>query len=114
MIEKKYNLVADQFKALSHPVRLQIIDILRHEPACVCHINTILNQRQAYISQQLSVLKDAGFIASEKIGWNVFYTIIEPKILETIDTIQVIIDSDFQSPKYGVIESCPCPKCSQK
>lgn len=114
MIEKKYNLVADQFKALSHPVRLQIIDILRHEPACVCHINTILNQRQAYISQQLSVLKEAGFIASEKIGWNVFYTIIEPKILETIDTIQAIVAPQAKIKQYGIVESCPCPKCSQK
>ena len=45
---------ADYFKALAHPVRLQILTILRQEEACVCHLEAILHKRQAYISQQVN------------------------------------------------------------
>ena len=112
MNELIYDQFSDLFKALAHPVRLQILDILRSQPACVCHINAILEQRQAYISQQLSVLKDAGVVSNEKIGWNVYYKIITPEILEAVDAIQKIVDPDFVPEEYGVIENCPCPICT--
>ena len=112
MNDTNYEKLTDQFKSLAHPVRLQILDILRHDAACVCHINAILDQRQAYISQQLSVLKDAGIVSNKKIGWNVYYTITDSSILDAIDSIQKIVDPSYESKDYGVVENCPCPKCS--
>lgn len=38
-------------KALTHPARLAILEILRDGEQCVCHMEAILQQRQAYISQ---------------------------------------------------------------
>ena len=57
----QYQLTATIMKALVHPVRLQILQVLRDGEACVCHLEAVLNQRQAYISQQLMRLRDAGF-----------------------------------------------------
>ncbi|MEW6406696.1 MAG: permease [Chloroflexota bacterium] len=45
---------------LMHPARLGILDLLREGEACVCHMEAVFGYRQAYISQQLMVLRDAG------------------------------------------------------
>jgi DNA-binding transcriptional ArsR family regulator len=42
-----YDELALRFKALAHPVRLQILDMLRGGELCVCHIETALDKRQA-------------------------------------------------------------------
>jgi DNA-binding transcriptional ArsR family regulator len=63
-----YDDLAARFKALAHPVRLQILDMLRRGEACVCHMETALDKRQAYISQQLMVLRDAGLVDARKDG----------------------------------------------
>jgi DNA-binding transcriptional ArsR family regulator len=52
----RYTDATVRFKALAHPVRLQILDMLRSGEVCVCHMETALGKRQAYISQQLMVL----------------------------------------------------------
>jgi DNA-binding transcriptional ArsR family regulator len=58
----RYTDAAVRFKALAHPVRLQILDMLRSGEVCVCHMEAVLGKRQAYISQQLMVLRDAGLV----------------------------------------------------
>ena len=58
----QYDLQVQLFKVLGHPARLAILEILREGEQCVCHMETYLGQRQAYISQQLSVLREAGLI----------------------------------------------------
>jgi DNA-binding transcriptional ArsR family regulator len=42
-----YDELAIRFKALAHPVRLQILDMLRRGEACVCHMEIALDKRQA-------------------------------------------------------------------
>jgi len=61
------------FKALSHPVRLQIACALRDGEACVCHLKTLLGRRQAYISQHQMVLRRARILTERRQGAYVFY-----------------------------------------
>jgi ArsR family transcriptional regulator len=69
----EYQQAAQVFQILSHPARLQILDILRQGEECVCHIQSVLGKRQAYVSQQLMVLRDAGLVDSRRDGLRVFY-----------------------------------------
>ena len=50
-----YTLEAETLQALAHPARLEILELLRDGEACVCHIQAMLDQRQAYISQHLNI-----------------------------------------------------------
>ncbi len=68
-----YENEAQVFYALAHPVRLEILELLRGGEACVCHIQAMLGQRQAYISQHLNVLRKAGLVSSRKDGQRVYY-----------------------------------------
>jgi DNA-binding transcriptional ArsR family regulator len=81
----RYTDATVRFKALAHPVRLQILDMLRGGEVCVCHMEAVLGKRQAYISQQLMVLRDAGLVESRKDGLSVFYRVIDDVVFDLLE-----------------------------
>jgi len=104
MSEFKKN--AQLFRILSHPARLQILDILRGGEECVCHIQAVLGKRQAYVSQQLMVLRDAGLVTDRKEGLNVFYELTEPTVTEVLAVVFGPSTSRSHCAKTA------CPRCS--
>lgn len=102
------------FKALMHPARLEILEVLRSGEECVCHMEAVLGYRQAYISQHLSVLKEAGIIEDHRDGWNVFYRVISPQIYDLLNAAVQISGERVPTPshKRHSQKDCPCPKCS--
>lgn len=111
-----YEKQARLFKTLMHPARLAILDILRYGEHCVCHLEAALGYRQAYISQQLMLLRDAGIIEDRREGWNIFYRVINPGIYTIIDAAcqftGTYIESDFSKQTEKHLSNCPCPKCN--
>lgn len=102
---------ANLLKILAHPVRIAILKILRQEEACVCHIEATLGYRQAYLSQQLAVLREAGIISDRRDGWNVFYQIQDHQVLDILDiSTKFMILGSSEIPLKPV--NCTCPKCS--
>lgn len=76
---------AEIFKALSNPVRLEIIDFLIGGEKCVFEIVQELKKyEQPHISKNLSKLKSAGIIKDRKKGLNVYYSIGMPSVVEFI------------------------------
>lgn len=117
-----YTRQACYLKALAHPVRLAILDILREGEACVCHIQAMLGLRQAYISQQLIILRRAGLVKARKDGLNVFYQVADPGLFALLDLAWETSwpqARDRESapparlPELAAV-SCPCPKCGQR
>ena len=104
---------AELFKALAHPARIQLLLLLREGPQCVCHIEAHLGLRQAYISQQLAVLREAGLVEIAKEGWNVYYSVTKPEIFTALDAAQAMTGVT-KSPEFTEVSHCPCPKCSVK
>jgi ArsR family transcriptional regulator len=106
-----YEQRAQLFKLLTHPVRLAILDILRDGEHCVCHMEVYLGCRQAYISQQVAVLREAGLIQDRRDGWNIFYRVTDQRIYSVLDTIQLMTGQKAAAPIKEVVD-CPCPHCS--
>jgi len=48
MDEPNYEALSVRLKVLAHPERLRILDVLRHEPECVCHLEALLGKPQPY------------------------------------------------------------------
>jgi len=108
-----YREPARLLRLMAHPMRLEILTIVRWSDECVCHLSAALNKPQPYVSQQLAVLRNAGLIADHKEGNNVFYGLASGRagqvaaILGTIDAGEPSIAlRDHQH-----IEGCYCPKC---
>jgi DNA-binding transcriptional ArsR family regulator len=80
---------ADLLKALAHPARLGILNVLREDGDClVCHLENRLGLRQAYLSLQLARLRMAGLVEDRREGLNEFYVIAHPKLDPLLETIQ--------------------------
>jgi len=107
-----YEPQAKLFKALMHPARLAILDVLRTGEACVCHVEAALDYRQAYISQQLMVLRDAGLVADRREGWNNYYRVTEPSVFAVLDAAQKVTGQSARPSRRKSAQACPCPKCS--
>ena len=110
-----YDHQAELLKALAHPVRLQILDILRDGEQCVCHIEAVLRLRQAYISQQLMTLRKAGLVADRKDGLRVYYRITDRAVFRVLDPARSIVEQQglkFAPVKGRAPRGCPCPSCS--
>ena len=85
---------ANLLSSLAHPIRLQILEILRDGEACVCHIQAALNQRQAYVSQHLMALRAAGLVTRRKEGLRVYYRLSDPQILDILDDVQTVAQTN--------------------
>jgi DNA-binding transcriptional ArsR family regulator len=59
---------ADQLKALSEPIRLRIVDVLRHGEMTVGDISEFLETEMVTVSHHLQILKNAGLIQVERDG----------------------------------------------
>ncbi len=104
---------SELFKVLGHPGRLAILDILRNGEQCVCHIEAHLGYRQAYISQQIAILREAGLIQDHRDGLNIYYRVIHPEVYALIDVARTMVGVAIpRSPFDAPHAPCPCPKCA--
>ncbi len=70
---------AEILRALSHPVRLRIVELLSEGESCVKRLEELLEIPQPSVSQHLSRLRYAGLIESERRGHLVCYRLTEPR-----------------------------------
>ena len=73
--EEEAGALADMFKAIGHPIRLQIVDLLSQfgGQVCVCDIEAHFTLSQPTISHHLRVLRQAGLVEAEQRGLWVYY-----------------------------------------
>ncbi len=79
---RRYALRAEMFKAMSHPVRLLMLEKLRERTWCVCELAAEVGIEKSVASKHLSQLKAAGLIEDEKRGTLVEYRLVAPCILD--------------------------------
>jgi DNA-binding transcriptional ArsR family regulator len=103
--------LATTFKILSHPARLQIAAVLSEQETCVCHLEALLGRRQAYISQQLMVLRKAGWLTERREGHFVFYGLAEERVATVLaQATAVFSPASISLPMTAA--ACNCPQCS--
>jgi ArsR family transcriptional regulator len=67
---------AEILKAVAHPTRIAILEILRRGEECVCRIGPELEGSQPNTSKHLAILKNAGILDSRQEGTMTFYRVV--------------------------------------
>ncbi len=80
-------------KAMSHPVRLFIIDELSQGEKCVAELTGMVGLDISTVSKHLSILKNAGILASDKRGAKVFYLLRVPCITNFFGCVEAVMRS---------------------
>lgn len=84
---------ADFFKALAHPLRIQILEVLCDGDKSVNEIQTILGSEGSTVSQQLAVLRNRNVVFGVKNGTTVVYSLRDPLIKELLAVAKQIFDN---------------------
>ncbi len=80
-------MIADRFKLLSEPIRLQIIHALQDGPMSVNELTSAVKTSQPNVSKHLKMLHAAGVLDREQSGNTAFYAIADESIFMLCDTV---------------------------
>jgi DNA-binding transcriptional ArsR family regulator len=84
---------AEFFKALAHPLRIRILEILVHGQRSVNELQESLGVDQPAVSQQLAVLRTKNIVEARKDGTAVRYSVRDPVLRELLDVARRIFDN---------------------
>lgn len=85
---EKLELAASKLRAISHPMRIAIIDLLsKGEKLSVTEIFEVLNIEQATASHHLNILKNKGVLCSKREGKKIYYSLKSLTLTEIIECI---------------------------
>lgn len=90
-------LVADRFRALSEPARLQILAKLRDREMTVSELVDVTGLGQANVSKHLALLLSLGFVARRKEGLFAYYGLADARVFQLCDLMCARIESELTS-----------------
>jgi ArsR family transcriptional regulator, virulence genes transcriptional regulator len=84
---EKLEAAASKLRAIAHPMRIAVIDLLHDRELSVTEIYERLNIEQASASHHLNILKSKGVLTSKRNGKKIFYALKNQTLIEIIDCI---------------------------
>jgi ArsR family transcriptional regulator len=90
-----YIIHSDMCKTLANPKRQEILDNLREKEMTVNEIVGKTGISQANLSQHLAILRTKGIVTTRRGGINVYYSIVNPKIIQAFDLISQVLDESL-------------------
>jgi ArsR family transcriptional regulator len=81
---------AQFFRALAHPTRIRMLEILVRGGRTVQELRDDLELDQPIVSQQLAVLRHQGIVSAQKQGLSVRYTLRDPLVGSLLDVARRI------------------------
>lgn len=86
---------AEFFKALAHPMRIRILELLRQGPLSVGQLQEAIGAPASSISQQLSILRGRNIVATERRGTTVIYSVRDADLFQLLDVARSIFNRDL-------------------
>ena len=84
---------AQFFRALAHPTRIRVLEILVRGSRTVQELQEELALDQPIVSQQLAVLRHQGIVSAQKEGSSVRYALRDPLVGALLDVARRIVDN---------------------
>jgi ArsR family transcriptional regulator len=82
---------AELFKALAHPLRIWVLELLMEGEVTVGQLIALTGAESSHLSQQLGVLRSSGVVVSRREGSNVYYRVRDPRTLHLMATAKEIL-----------------------
>jgi ArsR family transcriptional regulator len=86
---------AEFFKALGHPLRILMLELLRQGPMSVGKLQEAIGAPESSVSQQLAVLRSRNIVVTERRGTTVIYSVRDPQILELLDVARRVFNGSL-------------------
>ena len=87
---------AEFFKALAHPLRIRILELLRQGPLSVGQVQEAIGVPASSISQQLAVLRARTIVVTERRGTTVIYRVRDAELFELLDVARRLFNGHLE------------------
>ncbi len=84
-------------KALAHPVRLHILDLLRRGPTTPAEMAEQIGVSRTNISQHLAVMRHAGLVRAVREGTSLRYQVSDPRLLECCCALRDLVRAQLRA-----------------
>ena len=90
-----YQVKAEFFRILGHPVRVRILELLKDGERSVSDLQRELQMDSSGTSQHLGVLRKHGVLDGRRDGTSVYYAVRDPRIFQLLETARQILTSNL-------------------
>lgn len=101
--QARFTARAAILKALAHPSRLYMVEVLEKGPRCVADLQAMVGSDISTVSKHLSVLRHAGIVSSEKQGNQVFYSLRMGCVMGFFTCVEAVLEGRDSLPA-GFVE----------
>jgi len=96
MTQSLQRFKADFFKALAHPTRIRILELLQSGEKSVSELQLELAVEGSTVSQQLAILRMKNVVETRKSGNLIYYRLRDPRISELLDVARQLFDAELR------------------
>ncbi|MER7668196.1 metalloregulator ArsR/SmtB family transcription factor [Kitasatospora sp. NPDC096128] len=86
-----YQLKAEFFKTLGHPVRIRVLELLSEREYAVAEMLPEVGVEASHLSQQLAVLRRSNLVIARREGSTVYYRLTNPQVAELLRVARMIL-----------------------
>jgi DNA-binding transcriptional ArsR family regulator len=86
---------AELFKALGHPARIRVLEVLSEGEHSVSDLQPLVGIESSHLSQQLGVLRRAGLVHTRKEGASVIYSLADPLLADLLAVAKRLLISSL-------------------
>jgi ArsR family transcriptional regulator len=90
-----YQIKAEFFRILGHPVRVRILELLKDGERTVGELQNALQMDSSGTSQHLGVLRKNGILEGRRVGTSVYYTVRDPRVFQLLEVSRQILTSSL-------------------
>lgn len=97
-------LKADLFKALGHPARIRVLELLVDGEQSVGRLAEAVDLELSHLSQQLAVLRRAGVVVTRRVGNTVFYSLRDPRMSQLMAVARQLLVTNLEQSQAVLAE----------
>lgn len=99
-----YEIKANLFKALAHPARIRVLEILsaNGRPTAVAEILTETTMEATLLSQHLAVLKRHHVVRADRVGNAVYYELAHPSIADLLVIARTFLADTLKAQRHHI------------
>jgi len=102
MKTRAYKWQAKVAKALAHPTRIALLEILRRGEVCACEMSPELEASQANVSQHLAVLRDSNLVVARRDGTRMMYRVTDERVFRVLDLMGSIAHDQLDAARQAL------------
>jgi len=108
MTSQRYELLAPVIKALAHPLRIELVELLKEGPRNVSNLSKSSDSEISIVSRHLSILERAGIVEKQPQGKEVFYHLITPCVNRFLCCVEQVLKQHTNTQVKKI--DCLCSK----